>query len=58
MYQFMITLQNDKTVILNANHPINFPYANMMLKEMGYHESVKRITYLGIIDCSDFGCDC
>lgn len=58
MLQFRITLQNDKTVILNAYHPIDFKYANMMIKEMGYHEAVKRITYLGIIDCADFGHDC
>lgn len=55
MYQFMITLQNDKTVILNTNHPIDFKYANMIIKEMGYNESVKRITYIGSVDCDDFG---
>lgn len=56
MFQFMITLQNDKTVILNAYHPINFRYANMIIKEMGYNEKVKRIVYIGTVECADFGC--
>lgn len=55
MFQFMITLQHDKTVIINAYHPIDFKYANMIIKEMGYNESVKRITYIGSIDGDDFG---
>jgi len=50
MYQFLLTLHGDKTVIVNAIHPINFNYANMITAEMGYFEAVKKITFLGKVE--------
>lgn len=49
MYQFQLTLEAEKTVIINSEHPINFNYANMIISEMGYSEKVKKITFLGNI---------
>lgn len=50
MFQFLITLNSGKTQIINAPHPINFNYANMILMEMGHNEKAARITYIGTFD--------
>jgi hypothetical protein len=49
MLQFQLTLEEEKTVIINSEHPITFNYANMILREMGYSQNVKKITFLGKI---------
>lgn len=50
MYQYQLTLEHEKTVIINSFHPVNFSYCNMVVSEMGYSEKVKKITFLGKIE--------
>jgi len=50
MYQYLLLLEHGKQQVINASNPINFPYANMVIQEMGYSEKVKRITFLGKLE--------
>ena len=50
MYQYLLLLEHGKQQVINASNPINFPYANLVIEEMGYSEKVKRITFLGKLE--------